>query len=40
VLGPRTVVVHSHNLSKTIRGEGPLLIALGSVDIIQLVTRH
>jgi Tol biopolymer transport system component len=38
--GPQTVTAHTHAVSKSISASGPLLLAVGSVDILQLVTRH
>jgi hypothetical protein len=38
--GPQTVTAQTHNASKTIAADGPLLLAVGSVDDLQLITRH
>ena len=38
--GPREVSAHTHGKSPTISADGPLLLQLGSIDVLQLVTRH
>lgn len=38
--GPQLVTAQTRGKSKTISATGPLLLAVGSVDILDLVTRH
>jgi hypothetical protein len=39
-MGPRDVVAHTDGADKSITGTGPLLVSVGSVDLLQLVSRH
>ena len=38
--GPQKVVAHTHNADPSIGTNSPLLIATGTIDDLQLVTRH
>jgi hypothetical protein len=38
--GPQTVLAHTRGVDKSISADEPLLLAVGSVDILSLVTRH
>jgi hypothetical protein len=38
--GPQTVVAQTHDADKSLGTDGPLLVASGTIDDLQLVTRH